>query len=70
MQGFLEIFENHKKDLEGIYGAFPEYKSFAEIMQVEYDRWLHTDSAQSANLEKLLKKQKNKLSIDDWIMII
>ena len=39
MAGFLEIFEQHKLDLEGIYGKFPEYKSFAEIMEVEYHRW-------------------------------
>jgi len=69
MEGFLEIFEHHKIDLEGIYGKFPEYKSFAEIIQVEYDRWLHTDGAQKAKLEKLLKKQKVKLTIDDWIMV-
>jgi len=47
MNGLLEIFENHKKDLEGIYGKFPEYKSFDEIIKVEYDRWLHTDDAQA-----------------------
>lgn len=28
MNGFIEIFEQHKNDLEGIYGKFPEYKSF------------------------------------------
>lgn len=39
MDGFLEIFEQHKADLEGIYGKFPEYKSFREIMEVEYNRW-------------------------------
>jgi alanyl-tRNA synthetase len=43
MEGFLEIFEYHKKDLEGIYGKFPEYKSFAEIINVEYDRWALSD---------------------------
>jgi alanyl-tRNA synthetase len=32
MEGFLKIFELHKKDLEGIYGVFPEYKSFGEII--------------------------------------
>ena len=32
MEGFLKIFEHHKMDLEGIYGKFPEYKSFATIM--------------------------------------
>jgi len=32
MEGFLEIFEHHKKDLEGVFGKFPEYKSFSEII--------------------------------------
>lgn len=69
MEGLLSIFENHKVDLEGIYGKFPEYKSFCEIIRVEYERWLTTDDAQSLNLDKLLKKKKDgKLSIDDWIM--
>jgi len=43
IDGFLEVFEAHKVDLEGIYGKFAEYKSFGEIIRVEYDRWLHTD---------------------------
>ena len=68
MDGFIEIFEHHKKDLEGIYGAFPEYKSFRGVIEVEYQRWLNTDSEQSEKLKKLLKKNKNKLSIDDWIL--
>ena len=32
MDGYLKIFEMHKKDLEGIYGKFPEYKSFDHII--------------------------------------
>ena len=28
MDGFIQIFEQHKQDLLGIYGEFPEYKSF------------------------------------------
>lgn len=43
LEGFLEIFEAHKTDLMGIYGKFKEYKSFGEIIKVEYERWLHTD---------------------------
>jgi alanyl-tRNA synthetase len=39
MEGFLKIFEYHKQDLEGVYGKFPEYKSFGEIIKVEYERW-------------------------------
>ena len=68
MEGFLELFEFHKKDLEGIYGQFKEYKSFGDIIKVERERWLTTDEAQKKNLEKLLKQKKGVLSIDDWIM--
>ena len=70
MEGFLQIFENHKKDLSGIYGEFPEYKSFEEIIRVEYDRWLTTDDAQSLKLKDLIKKGKGELKIDDWILAI
>ena len=68
MDGFLEIFECHKRDLEGIYGKFPEYKSFAEIIKVEYDRWKNSDEESVKKLEKILKQRKNKLTLDDWIV--
>ena len=68
MEGFLQIFELHKKDLEGIYGKFPEYKSFAEIIQVEYDRWRNSDDESVKKLEKIVKQRKGKLTIDDWIV--
>lgn len=68
MDGFIDIFNAHKRDLEGIYGEFPEYDSFRQVIEVEYERWLHTDEAQTISLKKLLQKKKNKLSIDDWIL--
>jgi len=69
MEGFLEIFEWHKKDLEGIYGKFPEYKSFAEIIQVEYDRWRTSDVESEKKLQVIIKKRgKTGLKIDDWIL--
>lgn len=68
MEGFLKIFEFHKKDLEGIYGEFAEYKSFAEIIQVEYDRWRSSDDESVKKLEKLIKQRKGQLTIDDWIV--
>ena len=69
MEGFLEIFEWHKKDLEGIYGVFPEYKSFAGIIQVEFDRWKSTDEESVKKLQVIIKKRgKAGLKIDDWIM--
>lgn len=69
MEGFLEIFEYHKKDLEGIYGKFPEYKSFAGIIQVEYDRWVSTDEDSQKKLGTIIKKRgKAGLKIDDWIL--
>jgi alanyl-tRNA synthetase len=67
MEGFLNIFEKHKSDLEGIYGKFPPYKSFGLIIQVEYDRWLFSDAESVDKLNKLIKKKKGKLVIDDWI---
>jgi alanyl-tRNA synthetase len=44
MDGLIELFQLHKEDLKLIYGEFKEYKSFREIIEVEYDRWLRTDS--------------------------
>lgn len=67
MEGFIEIFENHKKDLEGIFGKFPEYKSFAQIIKVEYDRWTTSDEESVKKLDKIIKQKKGKLTIDDWI---
>jgi alanyl-tRNA synthetase len=66
MEGFLKIFEFHKKDLEGIFGEFKEYKSFNEIIEVEYDRWSNTDDVSKKNLQKLLTKKGGKLTLDDW----
>ena len=43
MDGFLEIFEKHKLDLYGLYGEFPAYKSFNEIIRIEFERWETTD---------------------------
>jgi len=39
MDGFLEIFKRHQVDLAGVYGEFPEYKSFREILSEEFKRW-------------------------------
>lgn len=50
MDEFLQIFEMHKLDFAGIYGEFAEYKSFFDIIKVEYDRWKNTDEIQRNNL--------------------
>jgi alanyl-tRNA synthetase len=68
MEGFLKIFEYHKKDLEGIYGVFPEYKSFDGIIQVEFDRWKNSDEESVKKLDKIIKQRKGVLTIDDWIV--
>jgi alanyl-tRNA synthetase len=47
IDNFLKIFELHKKDLLGIYGVFPDYKSFDDIIRVEFERWQTTDEAQA-----------------------
>lgn len=43
IEGFLELFEMHKKDLEELYGKFKEDISFNQIIIMEYERWLSTD---------------------------
>lgn len=70
MDGFMEIFAYHKKDLEDVSGKFKEYKSFRQIMEVEYERWRTTDDSQQKQLEKILKKNGGKLSLKDWMVAI
>jgi len=67
MEGFLQIFEQHKLDLQGVFGKFQEYKSFDEIIKIEYDRWRNSDEESVKKLEKIIKTKKGKLTIDDWI---
>jgi len=68
MEGFLKIFEMHKRDLEGVFGPFKEYKSFDGIIKVEYERWRTSDDESVKKLEKIIKQRKGKLSIGDWIV--
>lgn len=81
IQGFLEIFKYEKLDINELYGEFPEYKSFDEIIKMEYERWSITDVSQKQKLERVIKKNKESkeskdkktqelLSIDDWILAI
>jgi len=54
--------------LEGVIGKFKEYKSFGEIIKVEYDRWRFSDEESVKKLEVIIKKRKGNLTIDDWIV--
>ena len=56
MDGLLAVFEAHRRELEPIYGKFPPYPSFDQIIRVEYERWLTTDAESKKKLEALLKK--------------
>ena len=70
LNGLYELFECHKKDLSLLYGEFPEYKSFNQIIAIEYERWSNTESGQQKKLVTLiekLNKKKQSLSMDDWI---
>jgi len=66
LDGLMILFDKHKQDLKGIVGEFAEFKSFKDIVAIEYDRWLNTFTTQKDKLDKLMKK-KNGLSLDDWI---
>ena len=50
LEGLLQLFDHHKKDLAELYGPFGEYKSFADIIAIEYDRWANTEVAQKKKL--------------------
>lgn len=65
--GYMKIYESHKIDLADLYGEFTEYKSFDQIIKMEYERWNTTDDASQVKLKNLLKKKKT-LEIDDWIL--
>lgn len=65
---YLELYNKHKEDLTELYGAFKEYKSFNQIISMEYEKWLTTDSKSSQQLQKILKKTGGTLSIDQWIV--
>ena len=67
IKGIMEMIENHKKDLKDIFGEFRKHENMEEILALEYEKWLTTDSEQKVKLEKEIKK-KGKLGIDDWIM--
>lgn len=68
LDGLIELFEAHKRDLAQIYGPFAEYKSFKDIIAIEYERWHSTEGGHKKKLEQLISKNKGKLSIDNWIM--
>lgn len=70
MSGLLELFELHKEDLKGIYGAFPPYPSFKGIVEMEYERWVNTDAEMGSKLQKLLKKSGGRLKLEDWIVAV
>ncbi len=70
IDGYLEIFEHHKADVKELFGDFPEYKSFGNIIRMEYERWFKTDEVQKGKLDKLLKKNKNTLTLNDWIVCV
>lgn len=50
VDGLLELFEMHKKDLELLYGPFPEYKSFGDIIKIEHERWSSTEDGQKKKI--------------------
>ncbi len=69
MEGLMELFELQKKDLAELYGAFPEYKSFQDIIRMEHEKWLNTDGIQKQKLEKLTKG-KQEMTMEQWIVAV
>ena len=68
-EGYMQLFECHAKDLEGLYGKFPPYSSFDTILRLEFERWTNTDESQALKLKKMLAK-KPQLSLEDWYLAV
>ncbi len=68
IDGLVELMLRHTKDLEGIFGEFKISSNLKEIIQLEFDKWIATDDTQKDQLNKLIKKKKGELTIDDWII--
>ncbi|KAH3764451.1 alanine--tRNA ligase [Pelomyxa schiedti] len=69
MKGLLALFQKHREELAALYGPFPEYKSFGDIIEVEYNRWKNTDAKAHQQLAAYLKKRKT-ITVEDWICCI
>lgn len=54
VDGLLQLFEYQEKDLSELYGKFDEYKSFNDIIRIQHQRWLSTDTEQQKKLLKLV----------------
>ena len=67
IDGIVELFYYHVKDLEGIFGEFKINPNIKEVIALEFEKWKSTDKEQKEKLEKLIKK-KGTLTIDDWIL--
>eukprot|EP00697_Spironema_sp_BW2_P015228 gnl/Spiro4/5989_TR3068_c0_g1_i1.p1 gnl/Spiro4/5989_TR3068_c0_g1~~gnl/Spiro4/5989_TR3068_c0_g1_i1.p1 ORF type:complete len:976 (+),score=410.67 gnl/Spiro4/5989_TR3068_c0_g1_i1:49-2976(+) len=68
MDGFMQLFEFHRLDLQDLHGPFREYKSFRAIITSEYQRWERTDADSKRKLEALRKKSGGKLALKDWVL--
>ncbi len=67
VEGIVELFDYHTKDLQDIFGEFKKHPNIIEIIALEFEKWKSTDKEQKEKLDKLMKK-KGELSIDDWIL--
>eukprot|EP00163_Fabomonas_tropica_P013461 TRINITY_DN2499_c0_g1_i1.p1 TRINITY_DN2499_c0_g1~~TRINITY_DN2499_c0_g1_i1.p1 ORF type:complete len:973 (-),score=368.24 TRINITY_DN2499_c0_g1_i1:251-3169(-) len=70
LEGLIDIFNAHKKDLGELYGEFPKYDSLTEIITLEYERWQTNDTESKAKLDKVIKKKKGVLTLDDWVLAV
>jgi alanyl-tRNA synthetase len=71
MEGLMDLFQCHRDSLNDLWNSPPkEYKSFRAIIEIEYHRWLTTDKEAKEKLDKLIKKRKGDLTLDDWVLAV
>lgn len=70
VDGIINLFKMHVKGLAGFTKEFKNLKCLETVIRLEYQRWETGKTSSVRSLQQLLKKKKNKLDINDWILCI
>ena len=70
VQGIIQLFKMHMEGLKGFVKEFKNVRCLETVIELEYQRWETGKVDAIKKLNALLKKKKNQLSIDDWILAI
>ncbi|OHS94213.1 alanyl-tRNA synthetase family protein [Tritrichomonas foetus] len=70
VKGIIDVFKMHVDGLHGFIKEFKNFKCLETVIELEYQRWEGGKADANRKLQAILKKNGNKLTIDDWILAI